>query len=411
MADRSIKIPEFSGDPVIDKMTVVAYLHLVDMSRNAGVWTDAITAEKVKLKLTGPALIWLQNRMQAGTEGLAVYEPDAVGDVRPPGLRALLTTRFMPQQTAGEQERLRSSLIQGEHETVQNFYDRVESIQFILDLEYPEAFRRDSKALYDIVHDRHVRGNFITGVKPDIRKHIITLDVATLQDALTAAVAFEKARAPPKTAGAVSCATGGELTIDARIAALELQKREGGGDRSPGKLADEGCFYCGYIGHNKAVCRIRAADEEKGIFQKRCEGYQPGRVGKKGGQTRGRGAPQRGGNQYRGGQNRGGYSYRAPQPWQQNRGRGGQQGYGYPTTRGGYAHAAGGGYTHATGGEQIFLQPPTPQPPVRPTVPMPGWDQGYFPPGPPSHNSSDGMNQYFQDFNSSLGSMRFETGN
>ena len=58
MADRSIKIPEFSGDPVIDKMTVVAYLHLVDMSRNAGVWTDAITAEKVKLKLTGPALIW-----------------------------------------------------------------------------------------------------------------------------------------------------------------------------------------------------------------------------------------------------------------------------------------------------------------------------------------------------------------
>jgi hypothetical protein len=42
---------------------------------------------------------------------------------------------------------------------------------------------------------------------------------------------------------------------------------------------------------------------------------------------------------------------------------------------------------------------------------MPGWDQGYFPPGPPSHNSSDGMNQYFQDFNSSLGSMRFETGN
>ncbi len=51
------------------------------------------------------------------------------------------------------------------------------------------------------------------------------MDVVTLADALQAAVAFEKARAQPKSTGVINGATGGEgMTIEAQIAALELQK-------------------------------------------------------------------------------------------------------------------------------------------------------------------------------------------
>jgi hypothetical protein len=131
----------------------------------------------------------------------------------------------MPQQMAGEQERLKATLTQGESEPVQVLFDRVESIQFILDLELPEDFRRTSKAHYDIVHNRQVRGAFIAGLKPEIQKHVTTMDVVTLADALQAAVAFEKARTQPKSSGAIGGAAGGsKMTHEARIAALELQK-------------------------------------------------------------------------------------------------------------------------------------------------------------------------------------------
>ena len=80
-------------------------------------------------------------------------------------------------------------------------------IQFILDLELPEDFRQNSKANYDLVYNMQVRGSFIDGQKVDIRKHVTTCNVVTLQGALQAAVAFEKARAPSKQTGAISWAS------------------------------------------------------------------------------------------------------------------------------------------------------------------------------------------------------------
>jgi hypothetical protein len=158
MADCTVKLSEFSGNFAVDNSTVMEYISHVDMSRIAGGWSDAITAEKVKLRLTGGAQTWLQNRIRAETEGLGAFDPPVADGVKPPGLRALLINRFMPQQTASEQERLRATLIQSDNEPVQVFYNRVESVQFILDLELPEEFRRNSKGHYDIVHNRQVWG-------------------------------------------------------------------------------------------------------------------------------------------------------------------------------------------------------------------------------------------------------------
>jgi hypothetical protein len=52
--DRSVKLPEFCGEINIDKMSVIEYISEVKMSRIAGNWSDAITAERVNLHLSGP---------------------------------------------------------------------------------------------------------------------------------------------------------------------------------------------------------------------------------------------------------------------------------------------------------------------------------------------------------------------
>jgi hypothetical protein len=377
MADRGVKLLEFSGDPVKDMMTVMDYVVHVEQSRVAGGWTDGVTAEKVKLRLTGDARTWMTNRIRAGTEGMDAFAPAAVGNAAPaPGLRTLLITRFMPQQTAGEQERLRQSLVQGENESVHSFYDRVESIQFILDLEYPEAFRVDSKVSYDLVHDRSVRASFIAGLKAEIRKHVITENVATTEEALNTAIAFEKARAPPKTATVHAATT---ITLEEALAKLAAIGEGGGfqsgGQGGRGRLADEGCFYCGYLYHNKPDCNIRKKDEGNGIFQKRCNGYVAGRVG------RGRGG--------RGGRGQGGQGQGRGGP----RGGRGRGGYGSPFRGGGNGRGAAHG---ATGEQQQHYQfPPAQQPQPQqqqlppqqhqlPIVPQPG----YYWPVPPGSTGS-----------------------
>ena len=63
--DRLVKLPEFCGEIDIDKMSVMEYISAVEMSRIAGNWSDAITAERVKLRLSGPARTWLNNRIRA----------------------------------------------------------------------------------------------------------------------------------------------------------------------------------------------------------------------------------------------------------------------------------------------------------------------------------------------------------
>jgi len=118
MGDHSVKLLEFSGNVDADKMTVV-YINHVDMSRIAGGWDDAITAEKVKLKLTGSAHTWLQNIIQARDEGLAVSEPPSVNGVYPPGLCAIVLARFLPTHTTSDQERLRQTLTQEPNESVE----------------------------------------------------------------------------------------------------------------------------------------------------------------------------------------------------------------------------------------------------------------------------------------------------
>jgi len=113
-----------------------------------------------------------------------------------------------------------------------------------------------------------LRGNFIAGLKKDINTHVQLSNVATTEQALSVAVAFEKANTTTKS-GSMSSAAKDETSIEAQIAALELQKQQHDGNKrqgNSGKLADEGCFFCEFIGHIKKVCCIKANEKSMGVF-------------------------------------------------------------------------------------------------------------------------------------------------
>ena len=330
-ADRNVKLTEFEGD----KTSFSEWAQHVHMCLRIAPWNDSQTAQRVKLQLKGTAAVWLNNRIAEGTEGLDAWFPEeGENGVRPPNLRTLLEERFSISHTPAEQANLRSTLQQKENENVAAFYDRCQSVQFELDKGFTVAFRVDSKAQYEIVHQQQLLNNFICGLKQNIRKHVTTANANTCQTARAAAIAFElgnKAAAASRIASTsysdpTSSNSVSSLATQVTGMVMAQMRGQGGqrgqrGGRGGGQTSqqpestDEGfCTYCGYVGHQRPKCNIRKKDEAKGLYLPQSPYFSPGRIGRGG----------RGGRGVRGGQaTRGRVSEMAegaagfnPSPWQ-----------------------------------------------------------------------------------------------
>ena len=309
--DRNVKLLDFDGT----SMSITEWIQHVEICKTAAGWNDVQTNGRAKIFLKGPAMVWLQNRIREGTEGLNAWYLNAnEAGVRAPNLRTLLMDRFLLTNTPAEQARLRATLQQHETEDTSSFYDRVESIQYTLDESFPEAFRVGQKAHYDIVHGNLVLSAFINGLKAEIRAHVTTLNVATSQEARDAAVAYEMANSKKSKIhlfGTNPEVQNQEALIN-QLAALGFKqhnpnykggkgknsyKNKGdrgnysGGNQQSRSDDKDGCHYCGFLGHNKPQCRSKTRDVANGIHRDRSEFYAPGRVSQRG---CGRGAQQRG---------------------------------------------------------------------------------------------------------------------
>ena len=304
MADRNVKMLDFDTE----SMSVLSFVNHVDLCMVAAGWTQAQTATRAQLHLTGPAMTWLQNRIREETDGIAVWYPPEVANVRPANLRTLLMERFHQASTAVEQAKLRATLTQQESETVATFYDRVEYTQYTLDDCLPAAFKVNQKAEYDIIRGSQILQNFITGLKPEVLKHVTTLNVTTAKEALDAAMAFEMAnRKKSGRVAGMAPTTGDVETLAAKIAAAAIDefhrqtrgqpnRGRGRGGRGRGgqqqNTNQNGCEYCGYLGHSIDVCNIKRKDVASGIILQRSQYYAPGRIGR----GRGRGSERGRGN-------------------------------------------------------------------------------------------------------------------
>ena len=90
--DRNVKLTDFDDT----KMSILEWVQHVDMGQIAAGWTDAQTCSRAKMFLKGKAMVWLQNRIVAQTEGLnRWYPPPNDAGIREQNLRTLLMDRFL----------------------------------------------------------------------------------------------------------------------------------------------------------------------------------------------------------------------------------------------------------------------------------------------------------------------------
>lgn len=318
--ERLVRLQEFDG---VKSWT--SWAEHTQKCKNAANWTDAITAQRVKLMMTGEALTWLRNQECDETEGLDTWCPDVdANGIRAPNLRELMEKRFSNTASQAELAKLRLTLTQRPTEGVHAFFDRVKSVQYELDKSLPLNFRINSKADYTIIHNQAVYGNFLCGLRSEISNHVTTMNANTVTLALEHALAYEQghggAKSKPKVA---AYADQSELAAQghqpnpqgAQMWAIRggkggaPQGRGGGGQagqtqKPPERASTPFCLYCGYVGHDKPKCNIRKKDEAAGLFYPQSPHFQPGRVGRGGG--RGRGG--------RGGATRGQVSHMATSP-------------------------------------------------------------------------------------------------
>ena len=297
--DRNVKLTDFDDT----KMSILEWVQHVNMGQIAAGWTDAQTCSRAKMFLKGKAMVWLQNRIVAQTEGLnRWYPPPNEAGIREQNLRTLLMDRFLLVNTPSEQARLRATLSQKDGEDSATFYDRVEQVQFALDQALPAAFRVDQKAAYDIVHEGQVLQAFINGLKTDVRTHVTTLNLATATEARNAAMSFEMANTrKPKIASVSS--NNPDDNMASQVASMvinafgyQTRGRGRGAHRGRGngrgaynanaQNNPDGCEYCGFLGHSKPECHSKRRDVANGIIAERSENYSAGRVGR--GRGRGR---------------------------------------------------------------------------------------------------------------------------
>ena len=302
-ADRNVKLVDFDDTGI----NILEWVQHVDMGQTAAGWTDPQTCSRAKMFLKGKAMVWLQNRIISNTEGLNAWYPAANEQgIRAPNLRTLLIDRFLLVNTPSEQARLRATLSQKEGEDSATFYDRVEQVQFALDQALPSAFRVDQKAAYDIVHEGQVLQAFINGLKPEVRTHVTTLNLATATEARNAAKSFEMANSRKPKIASISSAHPDHENMASQVASMVIDavyRGRGRGNycgRGNGRGAyntnaqnnPNGCEYCGFLGHGKPECHSKKRDVANGLNAERSEYYAPGRVGR--GRGRGRGYNSRG---------------------------------------------------------------------------------------------------------------------
>ena len=321
--DRNIKLQSFDGTP----SNALVWIKHIDMCQKAANWNSEQTAERARLHLTGEALTWIHNRIDAGTPGLDTWWPAEVNNVRPPGLKALMKARFVPG-TDGRDAFSREALQQMPNQSVNAFYDQVEAAQFLMDDIFPENFKVGQKASYDLVHDKLVRTEFIQGLLPEIRKQVIARKPISAEEARQLAVNFEYADGGMKN-----------TRKSFNVAALSDDMAKMSTSQWNRDVENEGCRYCGFIGHYKRECNLRLKDEANGQFLQQSPYFKPNQRGRGSGRYR---SP-RGRSSYRGQ----GHFQRTP--WDPNNSRGqwrpqypnrGYNGQNQRQLRGGYAHAA-----------------------------------------------------------------------
>ncbi|GFX36601.1 transposon Tf2-9 polyprotein [Trichonephila clavipes] len=236
---------------------------------NLGKWSNDEKVTILKLKLKGIA------------EEFFLSDPTHSQLTEYNDIARILIGRFEKAVPLSTRLQLFSSCIQGPSESVQEFAARINKLG-------TQIFQLGNSAQNTAVrnaNDQLLQSRFISGLRNDIRRFVLSRDPLNLEESINAALIEEQNTklnqiASEERSGLSSAQTENPVLsaladrlqeINLRVGRLQeasaVTARKTGGNYSNRRGNVFKCFYCGIQGHIQAECRKRQRDERAARYQ------------------------------------------------------------------------------------------------------------------------------------------------
>ncbi|GFW25525.1 transposon Tf2-11 polyprotein [Trichonephila clavipes] len=252
-----------------ESLGIRRFLGKINDVANLGKWSNDEKVTILKLKLTGIA------------EEFFLSDPTHSQLTEYNDIARILIGRFEKAVPLSTRLQLFSSCIQGPSESVQEFAARINKLG-------TQIFQSGNSAQNTAVrnaNDQLLQSRFISGLKNDIRRFVLSRDPLNLEESINAALIEEQnmklnqiaseersGLSSTQTENPVLSALADRLQeINLRVGRLQeasaVTARKSGGNYFNRRENVFKCFYCGIQGHRQAECRKRQRDERAARYQ------------------------------------------------------------------------------------------------------------------------------------------------
>ncbi|GFV29099.1 integrase catalytic domain-containing protein [Trichonephila clavipes] len=252
-----------------ESLGIRRFLGKINDVANLGKWSNDEKVTILKLKLTGIA------------EEFFLSDPTHSQLTEYNDIARILIGRFEKAVPLSTRLQLFSSCIQGPSESVQEFAARINKLG-------TQIFQSGNSAQNTAVrnaNDQLLQSRFISGLKNEIRRFVLSRDPLNLEESINAALIEEQNMklnqiASEERSGLSSAQTENPVLsaladrlqeINLRVGRLQeasaVTARKSGGNYSNRRENVFKCFYCGIQGHRQAECRKRQRDERAARYQ------------------------------------------------------------------------------------------------------------------------------------------------
>ncbi|GFU86384.1 uncharacterized protein TNCV_1417361 [Trichonephila clavipes] len=259
-------IPMYDGG---ESLGIRRFLEKINDVANLGKWSNDEKVTILKLKLTGIA------------EEFFLSHPTHSQLTEYNDIARILIGRFEKAVPLSTRLQLFSSCIQGPSESVQEFAARINKLG-------TQIFQSGNSAQNTAVrnaNDQLLQSRFISGLRNDIRRFVLSRDPLNLEESINAALIEEQnmklnqiaseersGLSSTQTENPVLSALADRLQeINLRVGRLQeasaVTARKSGGNYFNRRESVFKCFYCGIQGHRQAECRKRQRDERAARYQ------------------------------------------------------------------------------------------------------------------------------------------------
>lgn len=266
------RLPEFFGEADKDSITATGFIKRVEFAAKAAKWSDEQTVYYMRLALAGKAEQWYEITADSSE---AAWEKDF------DRVSSALILRFEPSASGTRTLATISQMKQSSTESVQDYADRLRRIamQWRRAAPMPAASTSEEQKVHARLGMRTMSEYilltmFTQGLKETIKNAVMVQCPATINEALEIALNHEAGLANMKSSneepkGAKISPM--EKETEAEVDALGARRTTGGtggttyrANNNNAGATNQGCFYCGKMGHIKRDCLKKKRDWESG---------------------------------------------------------------------------------------------------------------------------------------------------